>query len=147
MGGSLLPYDGIIMKCSVGASIRVPYRAESYLHHNYFSPYIFTPILRSDSVASYRKGTMPKATSNERIPEEPPSVEEDLYKILGVESTATPEAIKSAYKKSALRNHPGMLSLYRPSICGYSRNVTYTSKTRSAKMPVTQPTQNSNKSP
>lgn len=37
-----------------------------------------------------------------------PSVEEDLYKILGVASDATPEAIKTAYKKSALRNHPGM---------------------------------------
>ncbi|KAJ6096483.1 hypothetical protein N7486_007229 [Penicillium sp. IBT 16267x] len=53
---------------------------------------------------------MPKATANERIPEEPPSVEEDLYKILGVESTATPEAIKSAYKKSALRHHPDKVS-------------------------------------
>ncbi|KAJ5540958.1 hypothetical protein N7494_006034 [Penicillium frequentans] len=53
---------------------------------------------------------MPKATSNERIPEEPPSVEEDLYKILGVESAATPEAIKSAYKKSALRHHPDKVS-------------------------------------
>jgi DnaJ family protein C protein 9 len=40
--------------------------------------------------------------------EEMPSVEEDLYKILGVASDATPEAIKTAYKKSALRNHPGM---------------------------------------
>ncbi|KAJ6010820.1 hypothetical protein N7451_002232 [Penicillium sp. IBT 35674x] len=53
---------------------------------------------------------MPKASSNERIPEEPPSVEEDLYKILGVESAATPEAIKSAYKKSALRHHPDKVS-------------------------------------
>ncbi|KAJ5645252.1 hypothetical protein N7507_011263 [Penicillium longicatenatum] len=53
---------------------------------------------------------MTKATENERIPEEPPSVEEDLYKILGVESNATPEAIKSAYKKSALRHHPDKVS-------------------------------------
>ncbi|KAJ5354176.1 Heat shock protein DnaJ [Penicillium brevicompactum] len=37
---------------------------------------------------------------------EMPSVEEDLYKLLGIESDATPEAIKTAYKKSALRNHP-----------------------------------------
>lgn len=45
------------------------------------------------------------------IPEldaEMPSVEEDLYKLLGIESDATLEAIKTAYKKSALRNHPGM---------------------------------------
>ncbi|CAG7947881.1 unnamed protein product [Penicillium olsonii] len=39
-----------------------------------------------------------------------PSVEEDLYKLLGIESDATPEAIKSAYKKSALRNHPDKVS-------------------------------------
>jgi DnaJ family protein C protein 9 len=36
-----------------------------------------------------------------------PSAEEDLYKILGIASDATTEAIKTAYKKSALRNHPG----------------------------------------
>jgi DnaJ family protein C protein 9 len=39
--------------------------------------------------------------------EEMPSIEENLYKILGVASDASPDAIKSAYKKSALRNHPG----------------------------------------
>ncbi|KAJ5467041.1 hypothetical protein N7475_004793 [Penicillium sp. IBT 31633x] len=45
---------------------------------------------------------------NHASDEEMPSVEEDLYKVLGVASDATPEAIKTAYKKSALRNHPGM---------------------------------------
>lgn len=45
---------------------------------------------------------------NHASDEEMPSVEEDLYKILDVASDATPEAIKTAYKKSALRNHPGM---------------------------------------
>jgi DnaJ family protein C protein 9 len=39
-----------------------------------------------------------------------PSAEEDLYKILGIAADATPETIKTAYKKSALRNHPGMQS-------------------------------------
>ncbi|KAJ5856075.1 Heat shock protein DnaJ [Penicillium soppii] len=41
---------------------------------------------------------------------EMPSAEEDLYKILGIASDATTEAIKTAYKKSALRNHPDKVS-------------------------------------
>lgn len=51
---------------------------------------------------------MAKGAKANDIPEQPPSVEEDLYSILGVQSDATPEAIKTAYKKSALKNHPGM---------------------------------------
>ncbi|KAJ5093672.1 hypothetical protein N7456_009533 [Penicillium angulare] len=53
---------------------------------------------------------MAKGKKTEEIPEEPPSVQEDLYKILGVESTASPEAIKSAYKKNALKHHPDKVS-------------------------------------
>ncbi|CBF69892.1 hypothetical protein AN6233.2 [Aspergillus nidulans FGSC A4] len=39
------------------------------------------------------------------IPTEPPD-ETDLYLILGVKEDATPEQIKSAYRKLALRHHP-----------------------------------------
>lgn len=61
---------------------------------------------------------MPRGKKTEEIPEEPPSIQEDLYKLLGVDSDATPEAIKSAYKKSALRNHPGNFPLtFVPLIC------------------------------
>ncbi|KAG0158014.1 hypothetical protein PDIDSM_5527 [Penicillium digitatum] len=42
--------------------------------------------------------------------EEMPSIEEDLYKVLGVASDATPEAIKNRIQKSALRNHPDKVS-------------------------------------
>ncbi|EAU38055.1 conserved hypothetical protein [Aspergillus terreus NIH2624] len=39
------------------------------------------------------------------IPSEPP-VDTDLYDVLGVQNDATPEQIKSAYRKQALKHHP-----------------------------------------
>lgn len=39
---------------------------------------------------------------------EPPVIEP--YTVLGIAKTATAEEIKSAYRKAALRHHPGILS-------------------------------------
>ena len=52
------------------------------------------------------------ASKEEEIPEIPnePPAETDLYEILGVKDDATPEQIKTAYRKLALRHHPGIYS-------------------------------------
>ena len=51
----------------------------------------------------------PKEEKIPDIPNEPPA-ETGLYEILGVKEDATPEQIKSAYRKLALRHHPGTYS-------------------------------------
>ncbi|KAL4961160.1 DnaJ domain protein [Aspergillus stella-maris] len=47
----------------------------------------------------------PRKKDTPDIPAEPPA-ETDLYAVLGVAEDATPEQIKSAYRKLALRHHP-----------------------------------------
>jgi DnaJ family protein C protein 9 len=41
---------------------------------------------------------------------EPPII--DPYEVLNLERTATGEQIKQAYRKAALKHHPGLLSLH-----------------------------------
>lgn len=41
---------------------------------------------------------------------EPPSI--DPYDVLGLERTATADQVKNAYRKAALKNHPGELRVY-----------------------------------
>jgi hypothetical protein len=43
------------------------------------------------------------------IDDEPPAIEP--YTILGLEKTATPDEVKQAYRKAALKHHPGTHSL------------------------------------
>ncbi|KAL4920176.1 DnaJ domain-containing protein [Aspergillus aurantiobrunneus] len=47
----------------------------------------------------------PRDDTASEIPNEPPA-ETDLYGILGVQEDATPEQIKTAYRKLALKHHP-----------------------------------------
>ncbi|KAL4978514.1 DnaJ domain-containing protein [Aspergillus desertorum] len=46
-----------------------------------------------------------QSKETQEIPNEPPA-ETDLYQILGVKEDATPEQIRSAYRKLALKHHP-----------------------------------------
>lgn len=39
---------------------------------------------------------------------EPPTV--NPYEVLGLERDATPDEVKKAYRKAALKNHPGTIS-------------------------------------
>lgn len=43
--------------------------------------------------------------SGESVNEEPPII--DPYEVLGLEKTATEDEVKKAYRKAALKNHPG----------------------------------------
>ncbi|KAL3449746.1 DnaJ domain-containing protein [Aspergillus insuetus] len=47
----------------------------------------------------------PRGEKTAEVPDQPPAAT-DLYDILGVEQDATPEQIKSAYRKLALKHHP-----------------------------------------
>ena len=46
---------------------------------------------------------------------EPPVI--DPYEVLEVDRNATAEQVKSAYRKAALRNHPGMSQAGRCNLC------------------------------
>lgn len=88
--------------------------------------------------------TMAEDRSSPDIPREPP-LETDLYDILGVSQDASPETIRSAYKKQALKNHPGTCP------CQLSMNWMEGElnmlQTRPPPTPKTKPTTNSSKSP
>jgi preprotein translocase subunit Sec63 len=71
--------------------------------------------------------------------DDPPSVEP--YEVLAVEKTATQDQIKTAYRKAALKWHPGKLDPLLP--LSPSTNST---KTRSNPKTKMSPTQNSKKS-
>jgi DnaJ homolog subfamily C member 9 len=48
-------------------------------------------------------------SSEDLFDEEPPSI--NPYEVLGIEKLATADEIKSAYRRAALKNHPGMRSI------------------------------------
>jgi hypothetical protein len=65
------------------------------------------------------------------VDEEPPEIEP--YSVLGIEKTATADEIKSAYRKAALKHHPGMeesfhlysLKLSNPSLLSYESDQSW----------------------
>jgi DnaJ family protein C protein 9 len=44
---------------------------------------------------------------SEDLTDELPEVEQDLYELLNVKKDATEEEIRSAYRRQALKHHPG----------------------------------------
>ena len=56
---------------------------------------------------------MPRRQEIDLEDEEPPTIEP--YKILGIEKLATADEVKSAYRKAALKHHPGMRCILFPS--------------------------------
>jgi len=48
----------------------------------------------------------PRARNEELLDEPPTSI--NPYQVLNLEKDATPDKIKSAYRKAALQSHPGM---------------------------------------
>lgn len=58
----------------------------------------------------------------DEIDEEPPIIEP--YSVLGIEKSATADDVKSAYRKAALKHHPGMRSpsdiTLSPVLCKYN---------------------------
>jgi DnaJ family protein C protein 9 len=49
---------------------------------------------------------MPRKQDIELEDEEPPTIEP--YKVLAIEKSATADEVKAAYRKAALKHHPGM---------------------------------------
>ena len=60
----------------------------------------------SNSLSIHNTGKMPRKQDIELEDEEPPTIEP--YKILGIEKSATADEVKAAYRKAALKHHPGM---------------------------------------
>jgi hypothetical protein len=72
----------------------------------------------------------------------PPTI--DPYEVLGLERTASTSDIKSAYRKAALKHHPGTLFYSWAQLAWTHPNIP---KTRSQTTSAQKPTQNSNPLP
>lgn len=69
------------------------------------------PTLLRDSALQHKLAAFHRALKmsdhEDVVDGEPPAI--DPYEVLGLERTATADQVKSAYRKAALKNHPGGL--------------------------------------
>jgi DnaJ domain len=81
-------------------------------HQPIRAPYLSTFLSTSTLVEVHTSPSPPAKFSNmapreeDLLDEEPPSI--NPYEVLGVEKTASADEVKSAYRKAALKHHPGM---------------------------------------
>ena len=89
-----------------------------------------------------RSTIMSSSNSDEDIILEDPPAEINPYEVLGVETTATERDIKTAYRRAALKHHPGLLLrshrkpyLMMPFPLSSSTNIHYPPQTKVAPTP------------